>query len=185
MFADPLRSLGVQAPHPRTVAGRAESAQYFFRDGVHELVVLARGVTGEIEAVDHGPAEFALVEEEPLLLLCHRFDDAIPWSLATYCPHAAPVRDRAGMPVEDGHTSRAFLHVRLVAAGRDSDNDLARRNVTLSLEFTRALCAALRDQTRFLSDPVAQRRALQKLRRRYPTTEALVGHASARTIGSR
>jgi hypothetical protein len=184
MFADPLRSLGVRAPHPQAAAGRPATAQYFFHDGVHELVVLARGVKGEIEDVDHGPAEFALVEEEPLLLLCHRFGDAIPWSLATYCPHPAPMRDRAGMLAGDGDGARAFLHVRLVAAGRD-DDDLARRNVTLSLEFTRVLCAALRDQARFLCDSVEQKRALQKLRRRYPSTEALVGHASARTIGSR
>jgi hypothetical protein len=184
MIADPLRSIDWPAARPLGTStgrpGHPRMAQHFYRDGVHELVLPARDVAGEAEAVAGGPAEFALVEEEPLLLLCHRFGDVIPWSMATYCPW--PPRERGRCPAEDPLEARAILHVRLIAPDRDAE--LARRNVTLSLQFTRALRAALRDQGRFSPDPVELKRTLQRLRRRYPTTDALVGHAAVRTIGS-
>ncbi|HEX8199039.1 MAG TPA: hypothetical protein VF590_01025 [Isosphaeraceae bacterium] len=183
MLADPLRSLVIPASLSRAGSGRAEAARYFFRDGIYELIVPARGVAGEVEAVERGAAEFALVDAGPLLLLGHRFGDAIPWSLATHGPPPGPERESPHAPEEDADGARALLHVRLVPPGRE-DEALARRNVTLSLGFTRALDAALRDRARGPADPAAQRRALQELRRRYPTAEDLVGHASVRTIGS-
>jgi hypothetical protein len=185
MFADPLRSLEVRTARPRPDGppGWAEVSQHSYRDGVHELTLLARGIEGEIEAVAQGPAEFALVEEEPLLLLCHRFGDAIPWSPATFCPLPPSPWDRSRAPAEESLEARAILHVRLTPS--DGGTELARRNLTLSLEFTRALHAAIRDQSRFSPDPVELKRALQRLRRSFPTTEALIGRATARTIGSR
>lgn len=184
MFADPLRSLPVLSARPCTVGppGPPEVSQLCDRDGVYELVLSSRGVEGEVEAVIQGPAEFALVAEESLLLLCHRFGDVIPWSLATYGPQPRAPRDRGQAPAEE-FESRAILHIGLLAP--DQVTELACRNVTLSLEFSRALRNAIRHQARSSSDPVEQRRALQRLLRRYPTVDALVGHASARTIGSR
>src|ERR1700730_4352830 len=52
----------------------------------HELALLYPGVTErEVAAVKWGKASFALVVEPPLILLCFRFGDAIPWSIAP-CP---------------------------------------------------------------------------------------------------
>jgi hypothetical protein len=161
--------------------GCREETSFGYRDGVFELSLLARAPEDrQIEAVRQGEAEFALVIEEPMALLCYRFGTAIPWS-------AVPVLDNKPIldvrPAGAAHCeSRALLSTTLVEAARLTV--LASRNVTLSLDFSRVLNEWIRDQARLPFDPREQSRALNRLRRRCPNDRALVAFATVRTLGS-
>ena len=62
-----------------------EASQYSFRSGQHELVLFFRNPTAqEVDAVRRGTAEFALSVELPLIVLCYRFGNGVPWSDASY-----------------------------------------------------------------------------------------------------
>src|SRR5579883_2602467 len=70
----------VLAAEPR----RGLLARYSYRDGDHELTLTSPVVRGaQVKAVERGDAEFALVVEDPVVLLCAKFGEAIPWSTAT------------------------------------------------------------------------------------------------------
>jgi hypothetical protein len=90
-------------------------------------------------------ATFALVIESPLLVLCHRFGTALPWSST---PYAYPLDSKAGrtrrVPSEILSGSRARLRVRLVDA--DCGVIRAQRRFVLSPQFTVALDDAVRQQ---------------------------------------
>jgi hypothetical protein len=160
-----------------------DGARYGYADGVYELTLLDRQFnTRRAAAVRQGEAEFALVDEGPVLLLCYRFGDALPWGCAPYEAHAAVARD-GGLPME--HTpfeERALLHIELIDARHEARRET--RNVTLSLDFTRALNEAIRDQLRTPFDPASWQRTLATLRRRCPTINALVARASVRSFGT-
>jgi len=153
-----------------------EENSFGYRDGVYELNLLARAPSDDlIEAVRHGEAEFALVIEDPMALLCYRFGAEGPWSAVSVLGHRS---------LPDGpapHESRALLSITLAEAA--SRNVLAFRNVTLSLDFSRALRECIRDQGRLSFDPREQSRALNRLLRRCPNDRALVAFATVRTFG--
>ncbi len=169
---------------PGVVAPRREGAWYICNGGEHELVLTLRDVGDrQVEAMRHGEAEFALVLDDPLILLGARFGDAVPWSFASYCWHLAP-RDVRGLPpaANAPDESRALIHVVLVdwATGKAR----AERNATLWLDFTRALHEAIREQARTSFDPKAHERVLARLRRSHPTPESLAARAAHRTVGA-
>ena len=73
------------------------------------------------------------------------------------------------------------MQILLVEA--EDESIQASRCVTFSLDFTRALNEAIREQARLPFDPRGQERSLEKLRRRCPTAESMVAYAAARTLG--
>lgn len=177
----------VGQPYSPTRRGWPEIAQYNYRQGGHELVLFFRSPTSrEIRAVRQGAAEFALYHHEDLVVLLYRFGppgEGVPWSDAPYTWHLVPPEQRTLPPAGDelGPEARALLSVILVDAGTGIVRAL--RQVSLSPEFTRALHDAIREQAaRTWSEPVYDAQ-VDMLYGRYPTTEALLAAARARTAG--
>jgi hypothetical protein len=172
-------------PHPtRTVPAPEKShldAQFCYRDEIYDLTLSVPAPSERlVKSLRDGEAEFALVIEEPLVLLCYRFGTAIPWS-------SVPLRwwdltRDAQPPDHEPAEARALLCASLIEA--EIRMIRACRNVTLSLDFSRALNGALREQARIPFDPKAQDRALDRLRRRCPTTPTMVAYAAVRSLGS-
>ncbi len=147
----------------------------------HELIRVVQKVGGDhVEAVLRGRAEFALLVDEPLIIVCSRFGAALPWAEGAFHWHRVPQPDRAWPALADGPDSGAALDVSLVEAldGRVR----AHRRVTLSPGFTRVLHEALLEQARFTYDPNEEGRALATLFRHYPMVEAMVAFATVRAV---
>jgi hypothetical protein len=159
-------------------------SQYVYCHREHELLLTAREITtAQAEALERADADFALVIEEPAILLCARFGDAIPWLAAPFCWHGLPRESRQLPPAPHSpEERRALLQVTL------SDSVTRRlravRNVTLWLDFTRSLHEAIRDQARTTFDPKEHERVLSRLRLHHPTVESLVASARVRCVGS-
>jgi hypothetical protein len=159
-----------------------ETVQYNFRGQHHELVLFFNSPSSrEVEAVKRGSSEFALTVEPPLIVLCYRFGDGIPWSDAPYSYHLVPADER-GLPVQvdAASGSRAFLLVLLV----DAETGILRaiRQVSFSPEFTDQLHRAIREQALSTWDEAEYDLALSDLYR-YRSTEDLVKTALVRCSG--
>jgi hypothetical protein len=162
----------------------AWEARYGFTCGDHELTLTAPSISAaQARAVREGEAQFALVVEEPVIFLCARFGEEVPWTSAEVCWHALP-REARRLPPGAGveGETRALLHVLLRQA--PTGPYLAERNVTLWLDFTRALHEAIREQAQSPPDPRAYQRAAARLRLRGPSPESFIGLARARSLGS-
>ena len=133
-------------------------------------------------AVARGEAEFALIDESPLLMLCARFGDAIPWISAPFCWHHLPSEERV-LPPAAGSEDERRIQLQIILIDGDDGSVKATRCVTFSLDFTRALNEAIREQARLPFDPREQERRLKELKRRCPTPHAMVAYAAARTLG--
>jgi len=187
MTTPSIRAVGVGVgPGIASGWGRGdEGSRYDYRDGEHELTLIHRGAgRREARSLTAGAAEFALVVEGPLLLLCARFGEAIPWALAPYRPAGPVARAEArALPQPGAETaSRALVTTTLIdPAGGPA---LARRGATVSLDFTRALHDAVRERALAPDDPAAIRRAWDRLRRSASTPMALAESAVVRSIGS-
>lgn len=167
--------------NPARPARTAVEARYTHRLGDHELVLVAPKVDGAMtEAVARGEAEFGLILEESFLGLCCRFGEAIPWACAFYGWDATPREERILPPGLDQIAGRVPLYVSLVD-GRGAAR--AERCITLSMDFSRALLGALREQARMPVDPGARRQEMARLRRRCPTPDALAASATVRCRG--
>jgi hypothetical protein len=150
-----------------------EDGHFGYRCGTYDLVLpvdpkLHRAVLRE-------EAEFALFVEEPVILLGYRFGRAVDWSVARFAWDDRPRQDQT--PPLDA-TDRALVSVRLIGP-----DDQPTRNLTLSLDFTRALNDAVRELARELTDPRAEARALATLRRRCADVRAMLPRALARSAG--
>jgi len=160
-----------------------DRAQYSYFRGDHELTLTLRGVEGHhAAAVARGEAEFALIDELPLLMLCARFGDEIPWISSPICWHEIPGGDRV-LPPLAGSDAERRLQLQIVLIDGDDGSVKATRCVTFTLDFTRALNGAIREQARLPYDPREHDRRLKDLRRRCPTPHAMVAYAAARTPG--
>lgn len=162
-----------------------EAVQYLYRAGGHELLFWLRSPTrDEVESIRRGQAWFALYVEQPLIVLLYRFDSAIDWSDAPFSIHLVPPDQRA-LPAALGEAeeSRALLQIVLV----DADTGIVRalRQLTWSPAFTAVVHAAIREQAAKPWDVAAYDRALAALYQRFPTSEALLRAAVARTEGGR
>lgn len=152
-------------------------ARLFYCNGAYDLVLQA--ARGEAKAALEGEPEFALVVEEPLVLLGYRFGPSRPWALAPFAWQDLPRREQT--PPLDSD-DRALLSVEVRESGDDRPS--AARNLTLSLDFSRALNDAVREQARLVPDPRDAARALTSLRRRFPKAQSLLVRAVARSTGS-
>lgn len=156
-----------------------EVAQYNYRGGEHELTIfLERPRTKELEAARVGAADFALIASPPVLLLCYRFGDGLPWSDAPYSWHLVPDAERT-LPPEPELAERALLHVVVVDAATGIIRVL--RALTLAPEFSRALHRAIRAQSRIPWSSHAFDRELSLLQR--STSAELAGRADVRCRG--
>lgn len=180
--AQSASATGAEAPRSNRRAPEATSpgARLTFDDGIFELNV--RSPLARAGALLEAEAEFVLVVEEPLIVLVYRLGTAAGWSAAELEWHPTARSSCNGAVEAPGSDRRALLTVKLDgAAGRSA---AVTRNLTLSLDFTRALDAAIRERARMIFDPHAYRRARVALERRCPTPEAMLGRAVARTIGN-
>jgi hypothetical protein len=156
-------------------------SHYRHHCGGHELIrVVLKVGDDHVAAVRRGRAEFALLVDEPLIIVCSRFGAALPWAEGVFHWHRVPRPERAWPALADGPDAGAALDVSLVEAldGRVRTS----RRVTLSPSFTRVLHEAILEQARFTYDPSEVDRALATLFRRYPTVEAMVAFATVRSV---
>jgi len=158
-------------------------AQYTYFRREHELTLTLYGVESHHAiAVTRGEVEFALIDESPLLMLCVRFGEAIPWISSPFCWHDVPSEDRV-LPPAVGSDDERRLQLQIVLVDGDDGSVKATRCVTFTLDFTRALNEAIREQARGPYDPRGQERRLKELKRRCSTPQAMVAFAAARTLG--
>jgi hypothetical protein len=152
-------------------------SRLLYCNGAYDLVL--RAGRREAKAALEGEPEFALVVEEPLVLLGYRFGQGRPWALAPFAWQDRP-RHEQTPPLDSD--DRALLAVELCEPGEDRPH--AARNVTLSLEFSRALNDAVRERARQGTDPREADLALRSLRRRFREPQGLLARAVARSAGS-
>ena len=160
----------------------AEGSKYEYHDGTHDLVLFRNGPTErEAQAARTGEAEFALLVEDGIIMLCHRFGEALPWANSAFTQWLVPPAARTPPPVPDG-AEGAFMFISLVDAS--TGVLLTFKAVVLSPEFTAALHKAIRRQaqTTFIGREHYEKR-VARIRRRYPTTEDMVAAATARCTG--
>lgn len=179
----PLTRLAVGEPYPGAV-GRIEHVQYNWRQGGHELLMVLRGLTSkEKNGIRRGPAEFALAVHGPVIFFLYRFGvgkEGIPWSDCPYTYHMLAV-DQRGLPPELEPEQGVILTTILVSAETGIVESL--RAMSLSPHFSRALHDAIRLQAERPFDQHTYDQALSGLYARYPSTDALLATAIARTHG--
>lgn len=162
----------------------------------HELVLVYRGVTAkETRAVGFGKASFALVVEPPLIVLCYRFGDAIPWSAAPYHWHRVPDAERLilpePVPADAAETALPGLaeamappaaHVRVCLVEAEGGRVCVIRTAKLSAVMTRAWNAAIRRQTNRRCSEGRFTAALAQFYRHFPDPDALLARAVATSV---
>jgi hypothetical protein len=154
------------------------SVYRFDLDG-HQLLREVQGATeGQVAALQQGECELAVVLEEPLLIVCSRFGEDLPWSASVFQWHQIPRPARALPRVPDPSGADASLVASLVEAS--DGRVVARRVLTLTTPFARSLHEAILEQARFPYDPTRERRALDGIRRRCPGIGGLVAYATIR-----
>lgn len=174
-----------------TVRRWEEGVQYNFRSGSHELTLFFRNpTTNEVQAVERGRKEFALLLDGDVIVFLFHFFGAnanqkgIPWSDCPYSWHLLPPTDRQVLPVSPAEMTpemRAAMQVFLVNA--DTGILLAMRPlITLSHDFTVNLHQAILDQIARPFDKVRYDRQVRMLQARYQSHE-MVRHAIARCEG--
>lgn len=128
----------------------------------------------EIFAHTSGPADFALIDKSPhLLVLAYRFGD-LPWSDSPFQIHRHRVEDRA-WPQGGAEEQIAF---RTVLVNASTGRIEALRFDALSVDFSNALRVAVAEQLLREPDEAEAERRLSSLYRRYPTPEAMVAEAA-------
>ena len=161
-----------------------ETGEYNYSSEGHELrLFYRRPSSSQIEDVEHGQAEFGFVVEGPIIFFLYRFGEDIPWSDAPYSWHLVPERNRALPEADASPESRALLTTVLVDGESGTVQEI--RTTTFSVEFTRALEDAIREQAaaRPLVDSGLYERAIPEAGARYPTPADLVMMVQHRTVG--
>lgn len=167
------------------IAGKAnwpEGGEYNCRQGQHELRLFLRDPTArEVDSASRGEAEFALVVFGAVIFFLYRFGAGLPWSDAPYSIHLVPAGQRELPPEPVSAETRALLTVILV----DAVTGILRaiRAVSLSPAFTRELAGTIRRQAEQTWDPAYYDAQLPAAYQKYPSTEAMLADAVARSRG--
>lgn len=176
-----------QLYHPNRTSW-PEAVEYNYREGGHALrLFFTSPDPGEVEGAAVGTAEFALLVERDALFLLFQFGGGepgvgLPWADASYNWWLNPPEMRTLPNPEPDSEERALLSVFLIDAATGILR--AQRALTFSSEFTRALHAAIRKQSRTAWEgPAAYGKALDRLYRRYPDPTALLAAASVHCQG--
>ena len=85
-------------------------------------------------------------------MICARFGDVIPWISAPISWHRTPNRERI-LPPAVGSEDERRIQLQIILTDGDDGSVKATRCVTFSLDFTRALNEAIREQARLPSIP--------------------------------
>lgn len=159
-----------------------ERAAFQYRGGAYELLLfLERPTAGEITDVRYGDAEFALLVSPPAIVFCYRFG-RMPWSDSPYTIHLLPREEWGDLDAPVFGEQRALLTVILVDASDGRIRGL--RAVSLSPAFTDELRLAIREQAgQEWGGEAAYDRAIDRIYRQYPTSEAFVQAAGVRCRG--
>jgi len=168
----------VQSTYPSIDGHRdlPEGAAYRYDRRGHELLRIVRGIdVGLAAAVASEPVEIALLIDGPLLVVCSRVCEVLPWTGASYHWHRIRNSERVLPPTAANTVTGARVDLTLLESigGRVR----AVRSLMLPVEFTRVLHEAILDQSRYTYDPGEERRAMATLLRRCPTPGSLVGFA--------
>lgn len=121
-----------------------EGSDYNYRRQAHELRLFYNSpVPDEIDAVDHGPVAFAVYPFQDVIYFCFNLFGV--WEACPFSLHLMPEAERT-VPVEcdDNRAPGATLTILLVDAR--TGILVAKRTVTLSPPFTRALECSIRVQ---------------------------------------
>jgi len=157
-------------------------AFHLYRDEAHELVLVYHGVSElELQAVQHGQASFALVVELPLIVLCYRFGNAIPWSVAPYRWNRLSSLEHSAIPGERPASS-AHSVIRISLLEGESNQLVARRVAPLSWTLTRAWNAAIRSQAGRTCSEARFNAALTQFNRLFPHADSLLANTIATSI---
>jgi hypothetical protein len=158
-------------------------AEFAFSPGGHELTVFSPAIGPElIDDVRRGPAEFALIVQNPVIVLAYRFGESIPWEDVPYCWHLQPEFRRVVPAAVVAPEARALLWITLV--GADDGIIHAQRGMTLSPPFTRALHDAIRHQAMSPFDSSDCTAAISSLYPPHQDTVDRLASAVARTMGN-
>lgn len=185
-----LHRYEVGKPYSPSRSQWPEMGEYNYRDGGHELrLFLASPSPQEIKEIGTGRAEFALLGGEvapDVLFLLYRFG-SMAWSDAPYSWHLVEQQlpgQELPPPLDapDDSAYRALLSVILVDAGTGVIRAL--RAISFSLEFTRALHRAVREQAaRSWPGEGEYNRQLQAAYSRWPSSQGMVNSARVRCVG--
>lgn len=158
-------------------------AEFAFGPGGHELTVFHPAIEPElIDDFRRGPAEFALIVEQPVIVLAFRFGASGDWDEAPYCWHLQPEFRRVVPAAAVAPEARALLWITLVGAVDGLIH--AQRGMTLSPPFTRALHDAICSQAMRPFDPNDCTAAITSLYLDRPEPMARLESAIARTMGN-
>lgn len=161
------------------VAEAALRAELAYCQGAYDLFLRADAPQLDGALATYGSLEFALVVEEPLLVLGFRFAATEPWGTAVL---RCPGRLRPDCLPSDACDDRALLAITRVDGRGTPIPPAPARVVTLPLDFSRALNEATRSRLRVPADPRDEARTRASLGRRFPSTGALMSLAQARCI---
>jgi hypothetical protein len=165
--------------HPEWPSG----AEFAFGPAGYELTLFHRGIAPAVEdAVERGPAEFALIVRPSVIVLAYRFGDAIPWGDAPYSWHLQPEFRRLVPEAVVATEARTLLWITLV--GADDGIIHAQRGMTLSPAFTRELYDAVRIQAMSPFDPIDCTSAISSIYLTHLETTDRLAIAVARTMGN-
>ncbi len=156
-----------------------EGAIYRYDRNGHEVLRIVRGVDDELAAsVSREPIELALIISEPLLVMCTKVGDALPWAGASFQWHRVRRSERI-LPTS-GLDQTLGSRIDLMLLEGQGGRVRAARSLTLPAEFTGLLHEAILEQSRYTYDPGEERRAMESLLRRCPSPASLVAYASAK-----
>jgi hypothetical protein len=145
-----------------------EGALYRYDLSGHEILRIVRDIDDELaNSVASDPVNLALVIEGPLIVMCSRVGEKLPWAGAAFHWHRVRRSDRI-LPISE--VDLAFgskIDLRLLDGRRGQVK--AVRSLELPPEFSRVLFEAILEQARFNYNPSEERQALKSLLRRCPT----------------
>lgn len=171
-----------QPLRPRRRSWR-EGSQLSQSRGGYELTIIRRDVDDDmVDAVSRGPAEFALIVEQPVIVLAFRFGDSIEWNDVPYSWHMQPPEWRVVPPLRVPIGARALLWVTLVSS--DDGIIRAQRGLTLSPDFSCGVNDAIRAQATTFFDPDECTSAISRLYLGYASPESRLSLAKSRTMGN-
>jgi len=163
-----------------------EAVEYNYFSGMHELRFLLKNPSRYItEVIRKMPVQLGLFLQGDIILLVYKFIDykkqLIPVNgYSPFSIHLVPenLRTLPELPTDSEYTGE--LHIHLVDA--DTGILIAARSITLSAEFTAALCCAIVDQSRTpLTDDYNER--LKEIDKTYHDNEFLMENCKQKCAG--
>lgn len=149
-----------------------EGAAYRYDRTGHQILRVVRGIAKAKAAwVVQEPVDLALFVDGPLLVMCSRVGESLPWAGASYHWH------RVGQPDRLLPDPTAEARLDLVLMEGKGGRVRATRSLLLPADFSRMLHESILEQSRYTYDPGEERRAMATLLRRCPTPNAIAAYA--------